>query len=121
MRLQSKKPGLPFCGTPRKIGAMKQTLPLALALFLAACGVQGTDFPAIGVGAETPAAEAEDTCGASAFAYLVGSPRGILDTVDFPDGTRILPPDSMATMDFKPDRLNVAIDGNAEVERVYCG
>lgn len=100
---------------------MKHTLPFAFSLLLAACGVQGTEFPAIGVAAETQAEAAEDTCGASAFAYLVGSPRGILDTVDFPDGTRILLPDSMATTDFRPERLNVAIDGNAEVERVYCG
>ena len=100
---------------------MKQLLSLALPVFLAACAVQGTQFPEVGVAASEDAATPPDTCGAAAFAYLVGSPRGTLGTVDFPDGTRILLPDSAATMDFNPERLNVYIDGNATVERIECG
>jgi hypothetical protein len=64
---------------------------------------------------------AEDTCGATRFAYLVGQPMAVVDRTTLPAGTRIILPDSAVTMDFRAERLNVLIDGNAAVERVYCG
>jgi len=34
---------------------------------------------------------------------------------------RILPPGSMMTMDYRPDRINVELDDNDIVTRVFCG
>jgi hypothetical protein len=45
----------------------------------------------------------------------------VVDRTTLPAGTRIILPDSAVTMDFRAERLNVLIDGNAAVERVYCG
>jgi len=40
---------------------------------------------------------------------------------DLPAGTRVLPPNSMMTMDFRPDRLNVHLDGTDTVVKVIMG
>ena len=40
---------------------------------------------------------------------------------DIPDPKRILAPRSMATMDFRPDRLNVVHDDKRIITRVYYG
>ena len=95
-------------------------LLLALPLFVSACEVQGTDMPPLGL-PETEAAAQADTCGAARFAYLVGQPKSAVDRTTFPAGTRVILPGTAVTMDYREERLNVLIDGNAAVERVYCG
>ena len=93
---------------------------LGLSVLLASCEVQGTDLPPIGLPEAEPVA-VTDTCGAARFAGLVGQPMQVVDRTTFPTGTRIILPGTAVTMDFREERLNVLIDGNAAVERVYCG
>lgn len=93
---------------------------LTLPVLLAACEVQGTDMPPLGLPEAEPVAEA-DTCGAARYASLVGQPKAVVDRTTFPQGTRVILPGTAVTMDFREERLNVLIDGNAVVERVYCG
>jgi len=100
---------------------MKRIALLALPVLIAACVQEGPRLPPVGVAAEAGSATAEDTCGAARFTYLVGQPQTALQGVGFPGGTRIIPPDIAVTQDFRADRLNVVVDGNAEVARVYCG
>lgn len=92
---------------------------LLLLPLLAACGVQGTDMPPIGMAA-TPAA-VEDTCGAARFSYLVGQAREVALGTALPEGTRIIGPGDVPGDEVRPDRLNVRIDGNVEVDEVFCG
>jgi hypothetical protein len=96
-------------------------LLLPLTALLAACEVQGTGLPPLGVPASEPVAEEADTCGAARYAYLVGQSKAVVDRTTFPESTRIILPDQAVTMDFRAERLNILIDGNAAVERVYCG
>lgn len=100
---------------------MKRLALLSLSFLAAACVQEGPRLPPIGIAADSSSAVAEDTCDASRFTYLVGLPQTSLEDVVLPDGTRVIPPGSIVTNDFRPDRLNIVIDGNAEVERVYCG
>jgi diaminopimelate epimerase len=93
---------------------------LSLPVLLAACEVQGTDMPPLGLPETEPVAET-DACGAARFAGLVGQPKAVVDRTTFPSGTRVILPGTAVTMDFRAERLNVLIDGNASVERVYCG
>jgi hypothetical protein len=93
---------------------------LAFPVFLSACEVQGTGMPPLGGPEAEPVAEI-DTCGAARFAALVGQPKSVVDRTTFPDGTRVILPGMAVTMDYREERLNVLIDGNAAVERVYCG
>jgi hypothetical protein len=95
-------------------------LPFSFIALLTACEVQGTGLPPLGVPEPEPAA-AEDTCGAARYASLVGQPMAVVDRTTFPAGTRVILPGTAVTMDFREERLNVLIDGNAAVERVYCG
>jgi hypothetical protein len=109
-------PGYDGCAIVR--GMKHILLPLPVIALVAACEVQGTGLPPLGVPEPDAAA---DTCGATRFAYLVGQPMAVVDRTTFPSGTRIILPDTAVTMDFREERLNVLIDGNAVVERVYCG
>ncbi len=61
-----------------------------------------------------------DGCGASRLAGLVGQR---LDAVRLPEGpeARIIGPDTIVTMDFRPDRLNVSVTEDGTIDRVYCG
>jgi hypothetical protein len=96
-------------------------LSLPIAFALAGCTVEGTDMPPLGLPDQPAAAEETDACGASRYAALVGQPKAVVDQTALPAGTRVILPGTAVTMDFRAERLNVLIDGNAAVERVYCG
>lgn len=57
------------------------------------------------------------------FDQLVGMPTNAAEAVVKSTGRpyRILGPDSMATQDFSPARINVEHDGSDIVTRVFCG
>ncbi|KAF2639873.1 hypothetical protein P280DRAFT_470476 [Massarina eburnea CBS 473.64] len=40
---------------------------------------------------------------------------------DLPQEHRVIQPDSMSTMDFKPERLNIHVDGEGTVKNVKFG
>lgn len=40
---------------------------------------------------------------------------------ELPEGTRIIHPDDMVTMDFREDRLNLYVDDNDIVTKQRCG
>ena len=92
---------------------MKAALPALLALVapLALIGCM-----------ETPEAPPpNDVCGASKFAHVVGTPHTEHDFSGPKRTVRIIPPDSMVTLDYREDRLNVSIDKKGIVKDVYCG
>lgn len=62
-----------------------------------------------------------DACGADSLQKWVGMPLAAMDKSTFPEQTRILHPDSVATMDYRTDRLNVHVDAAGKVVRVVCG
>lgn len=96
-------------------------LLLPITLLAAGCEVQGTGLPPVGLPAEPVAAVETDTCGSQRYDYLAGQPKAVIDQTVLPEGTRVILPGQAVTMDFQAERLNVLIDGNAAVERVYCG
>ena len=87
-------------------------LMLALPLALGACAEmqQGTET-ALGGG----------DCPAGAHQDWVGQRVDVLNDAALPEGTRVLFPTTPATMDYNPDRLNVAVDKSDTIARVYCG
>lgn len=47
-----------------------------------------------------------------------------VETIDesvMPERTRIIPPGTAVTMDYIPDRLNLEVDSQGQITRVYCG
>jgi hypothetical protein len=90
-----------------------QRLGIALVLTLAACAEMRP-------GASDKAAEPGD-CPAAAHQDWVGHRVDYLNDIDLPEGTRVLFPTTPATMDFRADRLNIAVDKADTIARVYCG
>lgn len=67
------------------------------------------------------AADTPDHCGAAAQQGLVGGPVAAFDAARAAGPVRILPPGSAATMDFRPDRLNIETDAAGAIRRITCG
>lgn len=74
--------------------------------------------------AATPPAPAPDTfvpnCGQDRFRGLVGQDAAVLRDVDLPGATRVLKPGMALTQDYRPDRLNISIDEDGLIDRVWC-
>ena len=63
----------------------------------------------------------DDTCGASAFQGTIGKAYGLVGT-QFPIGTQVMQAGApLPNVDDDPKRLNVALDDNANVSRLWCG
>lgn len=63
---------------------------------------------------------AQDTCGASRFRNLMGAPESQIDRSTLPQGTRIIRPGQMVTMDFNATRLNIRIAPDGKVAALEC-
>ena len=87
-------------------------IPAALAM--AALAVTAACQPLPGAAPPAP------TCGAEGYASLVGSNAA---AVTFPMGTdvRIIGPQTMVTMDYKADRLNLRVNSVGIITSVDCG
>lgn len=107
---------------------MRALLMACAAFALVACGETTTtsespvttETPATTVAPTTAAeATAQDTCGASQYASLVGSNFA---AVTLPAGAniRIIQPNTPVTMDFSAERLNIITDANGIITSLEC-
>ncbi|MBN8606639.1 MAG: hypothetical protein J0L81_06960 [Caulobacterales bacterium] len=103
---------------------MRSFLFVAAALALSACGQTATppaapEPQAPVTAAPTNAAEAtaQDTCGAAQYAGMVGTP---IAAATFPEGVRVITPETMVTQDFRADRLNVIVDTSGNIASFAC-
>lgn len=106
-----------------------RTLLMACAVFaLAACGQTTAPVTETPATTETPVAvapttreeaTAQDTCGASQYAAMVGT--NIAATTFPADANiRIIQPNTPVTMDFSAERLNVITDANGVITSLEC-
>ena len=93
-------------------------LALTAALTLAACG-----GAPVGQGASRTAASpaASDTCGATAYSDRIGKKHEAFDFSAPGRPVRIVGPNMAMTMDYNPERLNVDIDSQGRITRIWCG
>lgn len=82
----------------------------ATALVLAACQPGTAEM-----------SDAPDACGATALASLVGTAAAAHDFSDPDRPHRVIPPNAAVTMDHRPDRLNVDVDADGVITRLWCG
>jgi hypothetical protein len=61
------------------------------------------------------------TCTSNATHELVGSSISLVNTSALAATVRVLPPNSIATMDYNPARLNIETDASGIITRVSCG
>ena len=90
---------------------MRSLLPV---LLLAACAGE-PDPPQA-----APPAAADDPCGASGYASLVGANIAAV-TLPADLNHRIIRPDTVVTMDFVPERLNIEVTADGIVTDLRCG
>ncbi|MEZ5680474.1 MAG: I78 family peptidase inhibitor [Erythrobacter sp.] len=101
---------------------MRTVLVIALATSLAACA---TTPPAEAPPAEAPAAP-DRTCDASGLAAHIGHTASQASGATLLElsGAQTLrwgPPNSVWTMDYRADRLNVRYDGDMKITAITCG
>jgi len=61
-----------------------------------------------------------DTCNAGSFQYLVGKPSSTLDGMRFAKPMRLITPNTMVTMDFNPERLNIMANEKGVITGMHC-
>lgn len=92
----------------------------ALMLMSAACAPMA-ETPPEPPQATTPptadAATAQDACGAAAHAAMVGTN---IAAATFPEGVRVVGPDTIVTEDFRLERLNVLVDAQGVITGFRC-
>jgi len=95
---------------------MKSIFAIIPLLMLAAC-----QSPSTSQGQSPDHTQAKDECGAESRQNLVGTAGAALDRSALPKNTRIIHPDTVVTMDYLVQRLNVYIGRDGKIERVTCG
>jgi hypothetical protein len=86
---------------------MARIIGVMLVLGLCACMPAPVDL--------TPA------CGADVLGGFVGQPVVALQAQGLPPGARIIRPGDAVTEDFGPSRLNIDLDANDRITRLWCG
>ncbi len=60
-------------------------------------------------------------CQADTYQRLVGMHHDDLLRIRILGPVRVIRPGDIVTMDFRSNRLNISLDANGRVTRVYCG
>lgn len=89
-------------------------LSIAASFCLLACTPHAQEQPIIDMPPQA-------SCGAEKLQHLVGGPLGAFDFHSLAQPLRIIPPGTAVTMDYSPRRLNVDLDENDLIVRIWCG
>ena len=89
---------------------------IGLAMAVAGCAISSAEQPVAGSG----------QCNAAAAQYLIGetATQDLASTAMQVTGARELrwiPENSAVTMDYRPTRLNIELDGHSNVTAIRCG
>ncbi len=94
-------------------------LPVLTALAVSACAATGNGEPPV---TSLPGYEpGSDSCGAEAREYLLGQAVSEVDLDSLARTVRAIAPGAPVTMDHRPDRLNLDLDGDGVIVRIWCG
>lgn len=70
---------------------------------------------------KTPQLPEQSTCPAKQLQALVGKSASTLQTMRFGSDLRIIRPLTRITQDYRENRLNITVDADELISRVYCG
>ncbi|WP_417491976.1 I78 family peptidase inhibitor [Maricaulis sp.] len=94
-------------------------LPVLSALAVSACA---TTTPDSGGTTTLPGFDnTGDPCGAVAREYLIGQPVSEVDLESLARLVRPIHPGQPVTMDYRGERLNLDLDGDGVIVRLWCG
>ncbi len=60
-------------------------------------------------------------CKAEEYQYLIGKSIESINDMNIKDKVRIIKPNMMVDMRFISTRLNIRVDEEGKIERIYCG
>ncbi|MCI2399470.1 I78 family peptidase inhibitor [Aliiroseovarius subalbicans] len=60
------------------------------------------------------------SCGAGELQGLIGQDAGIIAELEIKGALRVIHPGMAVTADYRPDRLNIAVDDGGLITRVWC-
>lgn len=63
----------------------------------------------------------EDACGAAGLQGLVGQSEEALATLSLAAPARVIRPGMAVTMDYRAERLNIELDSQGRIIRIFCG
>jgi Peptidase inhibitor I78 family len=104
----------------RKALAFRKWRAIAMHRMIAFCAL----FAAVGcVAAQAPVAPPAQgaICGADQRTEFLGQPLVILQAAGLPPGVRVIRPGDAITEDYSDQRLNIDLDANDRVTRLWCG
>ncbi len=83
------------------------------------------DLPPLGAAEDVDGSEVRapitGTCGMEDLQHFVGRPRVSVPRAAVPENYRVVGPNSVVTMDYRPDRLTIRVNENDVVESLACG
>lgn len=98
-------------------------LPLALASGLAACASTGDDPAAPPADAAVDGAGACNAAPAQQYVGRTADDATVQAAIRASGAaqSRVIDPDTMVTMDFREDRVNIWLDAAGKIDRITCG
>lgn len=93
----------------------------AAALLLAGCGNGATGLTAPGKGKPAPIVDLAPRCGATELQGLIGQDGATIGVIEHTGPLRVVHPGDALTQDYRPDRLNINLDADGLISRVWCG
>jgi hypothetical protein len=88
-----------------------------MVITVSACHTEATRFPV----KNTRPVATETACKPDKYADLIGQNKPVLDTQKLPAQTRIIGPNTMVTMDYSAERLNVHHNKAGKIIQFTCG
>lgn len=92
---------------------------ICLVLALPACAP--TKTPILRNTAPAVPSTEDNTCGARNYAHFIGQKITTLEKTVILRPVRVIRPDTAATLDYKPERLNIIVSEAERIERLKCG
>ncbi len=100
-----------------------RTASFLIAAALVSSCAQTRDIAEEAVGVSTPWEETNaiaDTCGSEKLQHLLGHNISEFDAQAYGGPVRVLGVNDIYTEDYRPERLNIFVDGNGTVVNLYC-
>lgn len=103
---------------------MRLTLTITTLLALAACSTTtpttGGEQPRASISGAYPTGM-DDTCGAEAYAVLIGQDATALERILILREVRVIRPGSIVRQDYAPQRLNFRVNDSGAISELTCG
>lgn len=101
----------------RSTHIITKTLGTIIVFTISACHTEATRFPV----KKAHSTITETGCMPDKYAHLIGQDKSALETLKLPARARVIGPNTMVTMDYSAERLNVHHNKAGKITKFTCG